>query len=130
FLILSAASGQVAPLAPKSVTVPVTLDHNRIIIDVRFPLADGTQKRVRAWLDNGDPEMSISGDLAKTLGLQLSSEPQGNLPAKEQTASVPSSFVVGGMVLRAPGLKQAHVAVDREYIARGMSAAVNLPSSL
>src|SRR5712672_2011920 len=32
---------------PKSVTVPVTLDHNRVVIDVYLPLADGSSKRVR-----------------------------------------------------------------------------------
>ncbi|MGB8832843.1 MAG: hypothetical protein WCC95_11875, partial [Candidatus Sulfotelmatobacter sp.] len=40
-----------ATTEPKSVTVPITLDHDRIVIDVYLPLPDGSTKRVRGWVD-------------------------------------------------------------------------------
>jgi len=69
-LILTAA---LAAQTPKPVTVPITLDHNRTIIDVYLPLPDGQTKRVRAWVDNGNPEMTITQGLATKLGLVSSS---------------------------------------------------------
>ena len=56
---------------PKSVTVPITLDHNRVIIDVYLPLPDGSTKRVRGWVDNGDTDLILSERLAKMIGLTL-----------------------------------------------------------
>src|SRR6516225_6670313 len=61
-----------AQSAAKAVTVPITLDHNRTIIDVYLTLPDGKNKRVRAWVDNGNPELTITQALAQKLGLQLS----------------------------------------------------------
>jgi hypothetical protein len=116
--------------APNSVTVPITLDHNRIIIDVRFPLPDGSTKRVRAWVDNGNPDMWITGSLAQKLGLELSGEVKDTPFGREQTASVPSVFLVGEMALHAPGLKQVQVVLDRGSIGPGTSAAINLPSTV
>src|SRR5438445_234543 len=55
----------------KAVTVPITLDHNRTIIDVYLTLPDGKTKRVRAWVDNGSAELWMTDDLAKQLGLSF-----------------------------------------------------------
>ena len=52
----------------KSVTVPITLDHNRVVIDVSFPLPDGSTQRVHAWVDNGNPDLYMSQRLAATDG--------------------------------------------------------------
>jgi hypothetical protein len=128
-LLVSSAFAQ-KPTQPKSVTVPVTLDHNRIVIDVRFPLADGSVKRVRAWVDNGNPEMFITGELAKTLGLTLSGDVKDTPFGKEQTASVPLVFLVGGMPLHATGVKQCEAVLDRDSVAPGMSPEVTLPSTM
>src|SRR5271166_522344 len=62
---------QDAPSTPKTVTVPITLDHNRVIIDVYVPLPDGSTKRIRGWVDNGDPELSISQRVAKMMALDI-----------------------------------------------------------
>jgi hypothetical protein len=119
-----------AQTAPTSVTVPVTLDHNRIIIDVRFPLPDGSTKRVRAWLDNGNADMWITGALAKKLGLEVSGEGKDTPFGKEQTTAVPSVLLVGGMALHATGLERAQVVLDRDSIGPGTSAEINLPSTV
>ena len=55
-LVLStAAFTQNAPrlasqVEPESVTVPITLDHNRVLIDVGLPLPDGSTRKVRGWV--------------------------------------------------------------------------------
>src|ERR1700740_3670314 len=54
--------------ADKTVTVPITLDHNRTIIDVYLTLPDGKTKRVCAWVDNGNPDLWITEALATKIG--------------------------------------------------------------
>src|ERR1035438_420338 len=66
-----AQNGSKVDPGPNSVTVPVTLDHNRVIIDVYLPLPDGSTKRVRGWVDNGDADLILSERLAKMMGLTL-----------------------------------------------------------
>jgi hypothetical protein len=110
--------------------VPITLDHNRIIIDVYFPLPDGTKTRVRGWVDNGNPDMWISGGLAKKLGLEVSGEVKDTPFGKEQTVALPSTLLVGDMTLHTTGLQQATAVLDRQSIGPGTSAEINLPSTL
>ncbi len=126
-LILILAISAVAQTAPTSATVPITLDHNRIIIDVRFPMPDGSKKRVRAWVDNGTPEMEITAELAKTLGLH------GDPPAKNTevlTVQPPQDIIVGGMAIHPSDLTEAKAVVGRDSIAPGSSAEINLPSTV
>ena len=52
--VLGFALSAFAQAPPNPVTVPITLDHNRIVIDVYLPLPDGTRKRVRAWVETGN----------------------------------------------------------------------------
>lgn len=118
-----------AQTAPTSATVPITLDHNRIIIDVRFPMADGSKKRVRAWVDNGNAEMEITAELAKTLKLPT----MGDKPAvvtKDSWVSPVTDIIVGGMTIPAGQVKAAKVISDGDSIAPGSSAEINLPSTV
>jgi hypothetical protein len=124
------ASSVVAQTPPASATVPITLDHNRIIIDVYFPMPDGTKTRVRGWVDNGNSDMWITERLAKKLGLEVSGELKDTPFGKEQTAPVPTMLLVGDMPLHATGLKQATVVLDRGSIGPGTSAEINLPSTV
>src|SRR5436305_81599 len=106
----------------QTATVPLTLDHNRVIIDVRFHLPDGTTKRVRGWVDNGDPDMWITEDLAKKLGLEISPDMKEEGSQKVRTAPPPPTLIVGGMPLHAGDIKEIKVLVGRDAIAPGMSA--------
>ncbi len=130
WLILYLVAGLAfAQTAPTSATVPITLDHNRIIIDVRFPMADGSKKRVRAWVDNGNAEMEITADLAKTLKLPT----MGDKPAvitKDSWVSPVTDIVVGGITIPAGQVKAARVVSDGDSIAPGSSAEINLPSTV
>ena len=122
------ASG-LAQEKPKSVTVPITLDHNRTIIDVYLALPDGGTKRVRGWVDNGNPELEITDALAQKLGLQFKGE--GNAKAgDERPVDAPRSLQIGGMAVPFDQIKQAKAIVGRESIAPGSSAEINIPSTV
>jgi hypothetical protein len=132
-LVLVAALSFAQPAAkpaPKSVTVPLTIDHNRLIIDVRFPLPDGTMKRVRCWVDNGNPDLWIGGKLAQTLGLYSIGEATEAFGLKVQPVKPPPSLIIGGMTISLKDIKQAKEMVGREPIGPGLSAEINLPSTL
>ena len=121
-LSLSSAAQQ------KPVTVPITVDHNRIIVDVYLPLADGTQKRVRGWFDNGNPDLWIDERVAQLLGLEYTSEPKDSdlSGAKVRIATVPKQIIVGGLPLTFSGIKETKV-VLADSVGAGLSAEINLP---
>jgi hypothetical protein len=120
-----------AQTAPQSVTVPVTLDHNRIIIDVNLPLPDGTQKRVRGWLDTGNSDLWLDERVAKLMALPtaVGSQETEVLGAKVHTVQAPREIVVGGMKISLSSAKEAKM-VSAESIAPGSSAQINLPSTV
>lgn len=120
-----------AAQAPQSATVPVTLDHNRIIIDVYLPLPDGTQKRVRGWVDNGNADMWVSARVAKLMALQTAADSKETeiLGAKVSKVQAPREIVIGGMKVSLAGAKEANK-MDADSIAPGSSAEINLPSTV
>jgi hypothetical protein len=123
------AGALLAQTAANSATVPITLDHNRIIIDVYFPMPDGSKTRVRGWVDNGNADLWITERLAKKLGLELTGEAKPALDGQERTAQAPREMQIGGMTISLAGIKDAH-AIDRNSIGPGLSAEINLPSKL
>jgi hypothetical protein len=127
-LCAAQALAQMEASSPKSVTVPVTLDHNRVIVDVYLPLPDGSTKRVRAWVDNGDPDLSLSRNVATLLGLKVACD------EKECSASPPSSMTIGGMKISLAGITVAKIPLRPpgadSIMAPGMSAEINIPSTV
>jgi hypothetical protein len=114
--------------APKFVTVPFTLDHDRVVIEVGLPLPDGSQMLVNAWVDSGNPEFDISQRLSQVLGLKM------NCNAKTCSAPPPREITIAGMSIPLDGLKDAEVPgtpnSGSSVIAPGMSAEISLPSSI
>ena len=114
----------------KSVTVPLTLSHNRVIIDVGIPLPDGTTQRVRAWVDNGNPDLYMSQRLFERTGGSMACD--GQLCS----ATPPTEMNIGGMTItlggRIPGfgIKEAKVPAFVTSIAPGLDADINLPSTV
>jgi hypothetical protein len=125
-VVFSVAVG--AQTAPKSVAVPVTLDHNRTIIDVYVSLPEGTTKRVRAWVDNGNSDLWITEALATKLGLSLRGDPKPALAGKERAVEAPNRIEIGGMTIPLAGIKDAHAMLERESVAPGSSAEITIPS--
>jgi hypothetical protein len=132
-ILYSAALAQGTPKPadqpePKSVTVPLKLSHNRVVIDVDLRLSDGTTQRVRAWVDNGNPDLHMSRRLAV-----------GTFSCDGQLCSVtpPVEMSIGGMTvplggkIPGAGIKEAWVpADDNAPIAPGLDAEVNIPAAV
>jgi hypothetical protein len=116
--------------APKAVTVPITLDHNRTIIDVYLQLPDGKPKRVRAWVDNGNAELWVTGALAAKLNLTLSGEPRPALEGQQRSVEVPSSLLIGAMKIPLDGVHTANALLAVETVAPGCSAEITIPSTV
>jgi hypothetical protein len=112
----------------KSVTVPFTLDHNRVIIDVSVPLPDGTTQRVHAWVDNGNPDLVLSQSLAKTMGLTLT--------CVGQVCSTPTplpEILIGDLKVPLSSLRQRIGQKPENAMSvafPGMSAEINIPSTI
>jgi hypothetical protein len=63
-----------APLQEKrinSVTVPVILDHNRMLIEAEFQRKDGSWRKARLWVDTGNPGFYLSEKFARDLGMDF-----------------------------------------------------------
>jgi hypothetical protein len=115
---------------PKSVTVPITLSHNRIIVEVGIPLPNGTTQRVHAWIDNGNPDLYLSQRLFERTGGSLSCS--GQICA----GTPPVEVTIGGMTIslggRIPGagIKEAKIPAGGAPIAPGLDAEINIPSTV
>jgi hypothetical protein len=113
---------------PKSVTVPITLDHDRIVIDVFLPLPDGSTKRVRGWVDNGNPDLEMSRRVSILMGLNVTCDD------KACSAPAPREITIGGMKIPLGAVKEAKIPLKpvdaASVMAPGMSAEINLPSNI
>ncbi len=116
------------PSVAKSVTVPAAIDHNRVVINADLPLPNGSTERVRAWVDNGNPDLYLSRRLATLLGLQVTCDD------KACSAPPPAEIVVGGMEIPLSGVKLAKIPLKpvnaASVLAPGMNVEITLPSSI
>ena len=113
---------------PPSVTVPAVIDHNRVIINADISLPDGSTRTVRAWVDNGNPDLYLSRRVAALLGLNVS------CGDKECSAPPPEKITIGGMAIPLGDVKQAKIPLRpvnaAAVLALGMKAEINLPSTV
>ena len=118
---------------PKSVTVPVTLDHNRIVIDVFVPLSDGSTKRVRGWVDTGDADLWVSPRVGQWMGLTTICN--GGTCTAAPPADKPLQIVIGGMNvslapatrIKVPGLRPPD---SDDVMVPGIGAEIKIPSTV
>ena len=112
----------------KVVTVPLALDHNRVVISADLSLPDGSTQHIRAWVDNGNPDLCVSRRVAVLLGLSIA------CGDKECTAPPPHEITIGGMNIPLSGVKEAKIPlkpVDAAAVmASGMNAEINIPSTV
>ena len=117
--------------APRAVTVPATLDHNRVVINVEVPSANGSTQRVLAWINPGTPELLISPHVAHLLG-------QGGLCGGQTCdTAAPPGIVIGGMEISFRGVKAAKILVRSRHgeteqvrLAPGLDADIAIPSTV
>src|SRR5579864_522012 len=97
-----ASRGRSGP-SPTFVTVPFTLDHDRVVIEVGLPLPDGSMKLEPAWVDSGNPEFDISQRLSQLLRLKITCD------AKACSAPPPREITIAGMSIPLDRIKEAQV---------------------
>ena len=123
-----AKAQQTAPAAAqrKSVTVPAVIDHNRVIIDVEVALPNGSSEAIRAWIDNGNPDLHISRRIASVLGLPVT------CGDKECSSPPPKEITIGGMSIPLNGVQAATIPLRpvsaAAVLANGMSIEMNIPA--
>jgi len=109
-----------------AVTVPATIDHNRVVIRGDLRLPDGSTQSIRVWVDNGNPDLYMSRRLATLLGLPVKCGDQ------ECASPPPADLAIDGMSIPLTGVKEAKIPlrpVDQAAVlALGMDAEINLPS--
>ncbi len=124
-LAVLAITGFVFAQPSKPVTIPITLDHNRIIIDVYLPLPDGSSKRVRAWVNSASPEMMMSQRVAALFG---------SGPCREQRCpgAPPREMLIGDLKISLSSIQTAYIAgaVPNDVMVPGMGAEMTLPSTV
>ena len=130
-----AAVGQASPAVPRdrasaeparSVTLPFTLDHNRMMVEVEFVRKDGTVRRAQAWVDTGNESLFLAEPLARDLGYDLSAMTE-EAPSLELTAPAPV-MRLGGLPLRGEAVKTTVQRGPR--VLPGVPAEANLPATL
>lgn len=113
---------------PHSVTVPAVIDHGRVIIGADISLPDGSTQTIRAWVDNGNPDLYLSRRVATVLGLKVSCSD------KECSAPAPEQITIGGMAIALGDVKQAKIPLRpvsaAAVLALGMKAEINIPSTV
>jgi hypothetical protein len=129
-ITMTAAAQTASKITPqpgaRSVTVPIALDHNRVVIDVDIRLPDGSTNRVRGWIDNGNPDLYLSRRVATLLGLNVT------CGEHECSAPPPREIAIGGMKISLAAVKEAKIPLKpvtaAAVMAPGMSAEINIPS--
>lgn len=130
FVAIAHVSGQdkTAARTAKLVTVPATIDHNRVVIQADLRLPDGSTQTIGAWVDNGNPELNLSRRVATALGLTL------KCGDEECSAPPPAEIVIGGVSIPLSALKEAKIPLrpvnEATVLAGGVHAEINIPSSI
>jgi hypothetical protein len=126
--LMGAQQKNAASAENKSVTVPATIDHNRVVIEVDIRLPDGSMQPVRAWVDNGNPDLELSRRVATMLGLAVTCDD------KTCTAPAPPEILVGAMSIPLTAVKEVKIPLKpvsaSVVLTPGMNAEINIPSSV
>jgi hypothetical protein len=110
----------------RSVTVPVALDHNRMIVEVEFIRPDATIRKARAWVDTGSQYVMMAQPLARDLGIDI---PGSTGAERSAESAMPAPPVrLGGMPLRVEGVQRRVQAGT--CVLPGVLAETTLPASL
>jgi hypothetical protein len=111
-----------------AVTVPVVIDQGRVVIDVDLILADGSTQRVRGWVDNGTPNLQMTRRLAALMSVTLACEGQVCSGTNPPNGSL--AIAIGGMKISLASIREITAPATLPALAPGMSAEINIPSSI
>ncbi len=117
----------VPPASAGPVTLPMSLDHNRIIVDAEFLRPDGSVRKARAWVDTGSQYLLVGEALARDLGLEITrSGEQGTQYTQAWAARTPR-LRLGGLELDMAGV--ATRVLPGAGVLPGVPAEAGLPAS-
>jgi len=114
-------------LSPKkrinSVTVPIILDHNRMLVEAEFQRKDGSWRKARLWVDTGNPSFYPNAMFARDLGMDF--------PTDKVNPHVPppTNVRIGGMPLNFKGVR-TRVMIEPHWLFSTMHNDANLPSTV
>jgi hypothetical protein len=106
--VLAAALGiaMAEDAGPRSATVAMTLDHNRMTVEIALQRADGSPRPARAWVDTGGTTVTVAEALARELGVDLTAMPAGSGKSFATQTPVPD-MSLGGIPLDGAGMNLA-----------------------
>jgi hypothetical protein len=115
--------------AAPSATVPMALDQGRVVVDVDLLLPNGATERVRGWVDNGNPDLTMNRRVAGLLGLNVVCTGQicSSVP---KSPDVALEIAIGGMRISLAPIREIKVLYSMAALAPGMSAEINIPSTI
>jgi hypothetical protein len=107
------------------------LDHNRALVDAEIQRKDGSWRKMRLWIDTGNPNFYISKPVAQDLGIDLplaeKNTPKENLP--NLNVSTPKNIRIGGMMLNFNDAKTTVMAMPH-WLFSTMHNDGNFPSTV
>ncbi len=112
-----------------SATVPIILDHNRMLVNAEIQRKDGGWRKVRLWIDSGSPGFFISEALARDLGIDLSEAENSTSKVTNLNIPSPSGVRIGGMNLNFEGVN-SRVMFQPFWLFSTMHIDGNLPSTV
>src|ERR1700691_4577606 len=107
-ILAQKSAANVAQPEASAVTVPLILDHNRMVIEVDISPSGSTAQRVRAWVDNGNPEFWMSQRVAGLMGLDVSCDGQV-CTGKLKTGAAVGELSIHGLKLSPVGMSRVRV---------------------
>jgi hypothetical protein len=115
----------------KSVTVPVTLDHNRMLVEAEVQRMDNTWCKALLWIDTGNPDFFISEKFASELGIDFSVAKQKQATEVVRSLEVPppTGVRIGDMTLNFKNVKSL-VMFEPKWLFSTMHIDANLPSTV
>jgi hypothetical protein len=114
---------------PRSIVVPITLDQNRVVIDVDLPLPDGSTERVRGMVDNGTPDLYMSKRVAALMGLGVKCDAQ-ICTGTPSAPAVALEILIGGMQISLSPATKIKVPASAPAVIPGIGAEINIPSTV
>jgi len=111
-----------------SVTVPVKMDHNRMLVDAEMRGEEGNWHGACLWVDTGNPDFFISEAYARQLGVDLSEAKDGTVEGKLEI-SPPTGVRIGGFPVDLGGVR-SYVVYEPAWLFTTMHNDANLPSTV
>ena len=117
------------PTQIRSVTVPVTLDHNRMLVEAEVQQKDGRWRKATLWVDTGNPTFYLSRSLARDLGIDLSTAGKTANNDVNPEVPPPAGIRIGGMQVNFEGVR-SKVMLEPFWLFSTMHNDANLPSTV